>query len=77
MVVWLCTDAASGVNGRTFHVRGDTYALLSEPGPERVIVREGGWTLDALDEVAPQELVAGLENDYRLDDRPDLQVFES
>jgi len=77
MVVWLCTDPASGVNGRTFHVRGDTYALLSEPGPERVIVREGGWTLDALDEVAPQELVAGLENDYRLADRPDLQVFES
>jgi NAD(P)-dependent dehydrogenase (short-subunit alcohol dehydrogenase family) len=76
MVVWLCTDAASGVNGRTFHVRGDTYALLSEPGPERVIVREGGWTLDALDEVAPAELVAGLENHYRLDDRPDLQVFE-
>jgi len=76
MVVWLCTDAASGVNGRTFHVRGDTYALLSEPGPERVIVREGGWTLDALDEVAPVELVAGLENHYRLDDRPDLQVFE-
>ena len=76
MVVWLCTDAADGVNGRTFHVRGDTYALLSEPGPERVIVREGGWTLDALDEVAPVELVAGLENHYRLDDRPDLQVFE-
>lgn len=76
MVVWLCTDAASGVNGRTFHVRGDTYALLSEPGPERVIVREGGWTLDALDDVAPRELVAGLENDYRLADRPDLQVFE-
>jgi len=77
MVVWLCTDAASGVNGRTFHVRGDTYALLSEPGPERIIVREGGWTLDALDDVAPRDLVEGLTNDYRLDEHPDLQVFEA
>jgi NAD(P)-dependent dehydrogenase (short-subunit alcohol dehydrogenase family) len=76
MVVWLCTDAARNVNGRTFHVRGDTIALLSEPGPERAIVHEGGWTLDALDAVAPVELVEGLANDYRLDDHPELQVFE-
>ncbi len=76
IVVWLCTDAASGVNGRTFHVRGDVYALLSEPGPERIIERAGGWTLDALDDVAPRELVEGLTNDYRLDEHPELQVFE-
>ncbi len=76
LVVWLCTDAASNVNGRTFHVRGDTIALLSEPGPERVIVQEGGWTLDALDTVVPVELAAGLANHYRLDDHPELQVFE-
>jgi len=75
--VWLCTDAASGVNGRTFHVRGDVYALLSEPGPERIIVSEGGWTLDALDDVARRDLVEGLANDYRLDEHPDLQVFEA
>ena len=76
MVVWLCTDAASNVNGRTFHVRGDSIALLSEPGPERLIVQEGGWTLDALDELAPGQLVDELTDDYRLDDHPELQVFE-
>ncbi len=76
MVVWLCTDAARGVNGRTFHVAGDTITLLSEPGPERVITRADGWTLDALDDVAPKELVDDLANDYLLDDHPELQVFE-
>ena len=77
MVVWLCTDAARDVNGRTFHVAGDTVSLLSEPEPERVIVHDGGWTLDALDAVAPTELVGDLTNDYRLDDHPELQVFEA
>jgi 3-oxoacyl-[acyl-carrier protein] reductase len=76
MVVWLCTDAARGVNGRTFHVAGDTISLLSEPGRERAISQAGGWTLDALDAVAPVNLVDDLTNDYLLEDHPELQVFE-
>ena len=76
MVVWLCTDAARGVNGRTFHVAGDTISRLSEPERERAITQAGGWTLDALDAVAPTHLVEDLTNDYLLDDHPELQVFE-
>ena len=76
MVVWLCTDAARGVNGRTFHVAGDTISLLSEPARERSISQAGGWTLDALDAVAPVNLVDDLTNDYLLEDHPELQVFE-
>jgi 3-oxoacyl-[acyl-carrier protein] reductase len=76
MVVWLCTDAARGVNGRTFHVAGDTISRLSEPDRERMITHEGGWTLDALDRVGPTHLVDDLTNDYLLDDHPELQVFE-
>jgi 3-oxoacyl-[acyl-carrier protein] reductase len=76
MVVWLCTDAARGVNGRTFHVAGDTISLLSEPARERAISQAGGWTLDALDAVAPVNLVDDLTNDYLLEDHPELQVFE-
>lgn len=76
LVVWLCTDAAAGVNGRTFHVRGDSIALLSEPAPETLAVQAGGWTLEALDELAPTQLVAGLTNDFRFADHPDLGVFE-
>ena len=76
MVVWLCTDAARDVNGRTFHVRGDTVALLSEPGAEREITQDGGWTLDDLDRVAPAQLVGDLTDGYRLDGHPELQVYE-
>ena len=76
MVVWLCTDAARGVNGRTFHVAGDTVSRLSEPERERAITNAGGWTLDALDAVAPTHLVEDLTNDYLLEDHPELQVFE-
>jgi 3-oxoacyl-[acyl-carrier protein] reductase len=74
-VVWLCTDAARNVNGRTFHVLGDYVGLFSEPDGERTIYREGGWTLDALD-TAGAALTATLTNDSTLDHLPHLQVFE-
>ena len=76
MVVWLCTDAARGVNGRTFHLAGDTITRLSEPERERVITSADGWTLDQLDRVATTHLVDDLTNDYLLDDHPELQVFD-
>jgi 3-oxoacyl-[acyl-carrier protein] reductase len=77
LVVWLCTDAASNVNGRTFHVRGDVIARFAESHYEREIEQVGGWTLDALDEIAPRDLVDGLTNDFLLDDHPELQRFDA
>jgi 3-oxoacyl-[acyl-carrier protein] reductase len=76
LVVWLCTDAARNVNGRTFHVSGDSISRLSEPQRERVIHHTDGWDLDALDATAPSHLVDDITNDYTLDDHPELQVFE-
>jgi len=75
-VVWLCTDAASHVNGRSFHVLGDYVGLFSEPDGERTIYQRGGWDLDSLD-VAGHQLTATLTNDYTLDDHPELKVFEA
>ena len=40
-VVWLCTDAAAGVNGRTFFVSGDDVMLLSEPKAQATITHDG------------------------------------
>ena len=74
-VVWLCTDAARNVNGRTFHVYGDFVARYSEPEDERIIYAAGGWDLDALDAAAP-ELTSDLTNDYTLDEYPALKVFD-
>jgi NAD(P)-dependent dehydrogenase (short-subunit alcohol dehydrogenase family) len=76
MVVWLCTDAAAAVNGRTFHVTGDLIARFADSQYERQVVQAGGWTLDALDEIAPAQLVDDLSNDFLLEDHPELQTFE-
>ncbi|HLM17058.1 MAG TPA: SDR family NAD(P)-dependent oxidoreductase [Acidimicrobiia bacterium] len=75
LVVWLCTEAASGVNGRTFLVFGDRISLLTEPRPKATIEQAGGWTLDDLDRVAPEQLVPRVTNRWTLDGHPELQVF--
>ena len=64
------------VNGRTFHVTGDLVARFADSQYERQVVHEGGWTLDALDEIAPTQLVDDLSNDFLLEDHPELQRFE-
>jgi 3-oxoacyl-[acyl-carrier protein] reductase len=74
-VVWLCTDAAADVNGCTFLVYGDRVSLLTEPRPRTTIEQPGGWTLDDLDRVAPEQLVPGYVNRWTLDDHPELQGF--
>src|SRR5262249_30085483 len=76
MVVWLCTDAAANVTGRTFHVRGDDVALLSEPAPETTIHQSGGWDLEGLDATATTVLTSKLTNPYTLDAYPELKVFD-
>lgn len=64
LVVWLCTDAAINVNGRTFHVGGDQVGLYSDPEIIRSLHRESGWDLDSLDKIATQDLVGDLHNEF-------------
>jgi 3-oxoacyl-[acyl-carrier protein] reductase len=68
LVVWLCTDAASNVNGRTFWVGNDDVGLWSEPEVIRTLTRPGGWDLDSLDELAPERLTYDLTNLFLLKD---------
>lgn len=74
-VVWLCTDAASNVNGQTFEVHGDTVSRVAEPALVSSVVRDGGWDLDSLDAIAPTNLVDGLVNEFALEDHPELRTF--
>ena len=43
---------------------------------ERLLYREGGWDLDALDDSARDSLVGDLTNRYLLEGYPELQKFE-
>ncbi len=75
LVVWLCTDAARNVNGRTFYVSGDEIGLFSEPELVSSLSRAGGWDLDSLDNYARERLVGDLTNDFLLEGYPELRKF--
>jgi 3-oxoacyl-[acyl-carrier protein] reductase len=68
LVVWLCTDAAANVNGRTLYIGGDEVGLWSEPELIRSATRPGGWDLDSLDELAANYLTFDLDNHFLLKD---------
>jgi len=64
VVVWLASDDAANVNGRTFYVQTGIVALYSEPVHEKAILKDGGWTIDELFNFMPNSLAAGLTNIY-------------
>jgi NAD(P)-dependent dehydrogenase (short-subunit alcohol dehydrogenase family) len=76
LVVWLCSDAAANVNGRDFYIAGNEVGLFPELEVERLLYREGGWDLDALDKKARDFLIGDLTNRYLLEGYPELQKFE-
>lgn len=62
MVVFLCTDEAANINGRTFDVAAGNIGLYTEPENFRSIFKEGMWTVDELCALIPKSLAMGLEN---------------
>jgi len=62
LVVWLASEDAANVNGRTFYVETGKVALFSEPVHEKALVKVGGWTIDELFAFMPSTLAAGLVN---------------
>jgi NAD(P)-dependent dehydrogenase (short-subunit alcohol dehydrogenase family) len=62
LVVYLCTDKAANINGRDFLVGGNEISLMSQPGRERTIYHEGGFTVDILDRIFASTLGAGVVN---------------
>ncbi|MEX2158876.1 MAG: SDR family NAD(P)-dependent oxidoreductase [Dehalococcoidia bacterium] len=64
LVVWLCTDEASNVNGRSFLVTGNQIGLYSEPQVIADIRSEGTWSLDDLSKLMPEKVTADLTNAF-------------
>ena len=60
-ILFLCTDSASNISGRTFDVVSGQISLYSEPIPEKTIFKKGKWTLEELMDIAPGTLGRGLE----------------
>ncbi len=65
LVVWLCTDEAANVNGRTFLVAGNQIGLYSEP---EIVVEirtdDQIWDMDTLSKVMPEKVTKDLVNQF-------------
>jgi enoyl-[acyl-carrier-protein] reductase (NADH) len=63
-VTWLCTDAASNVNGEDFVVSAAQISRMTQPRPAETLFSSEGWTLDRLDAGLPQTITRGLVNPF-------------
>jgi 3-oxoacyl-[acyl-carrier protein] reductase len=62
-IIYLCTDAAADINGRTFDVTGNNIAIYSEPVKEKLIFKEKDlWTVEELMDIVPHALLEGYQN---------------
>jgi NAD(P)-dependent dehydrogenase (short-subunit alcohol dehydrogenase family) len=62
LVVWLASDDAANVSGRTFFVEKGRVGLYSEPVLEKQLVKPGGWTIDELFMFMPGTMIRDLVN---------------
>jgi NAD(P)-dependent dehydrogenase (short-subunit alcohol dehydrogenase family) len=72
-VVWLCTDAASNINGRDFLVSGSVIGLYSLPEVVKQVQNPDGnmWTVESLDKLVPEKVTGELKNNWpRKEEKP-------
>ncbi|MBM3947127.1 MAG: SDR family NAD(P)-dependent oxidoreductase, partial [SAR202 cluster bacterium] len=60
--VYLCTEEGGVITGQVVGTSGWPMTLYTSRHVIRAISKPGRWTLDELDQVAPQSLVGGLVN---------------
>jgi NAD(P)-dependent dehydrogenase (short-subunit alcohol dehydrogenase family) len=74
MTVFLLLDEAWNINGQIFHVAGGVIQRLNHPYPavSTIFKPGGGWTMDELLAIVPQQLMAGTANPAP--PPPDLEI---
>ncbi|MFT4307555.1 MAG: SDR family oxidoreductase [Microbacterium sp.] len=58
LIVWLASDASSGVTGQAIGIGGDRLTLYAHPAVLRTLDRDGGWSADEIDAAWRGELAA-------------------
>ena len=63
LIVFLASDAAAGVSGSVFHIKGGNIGLYSEPEIKKCMEKsEGWWTVGELMERLPKTLLEGYRS---------------
>lgn len=62
LVVWLASDAAAGVSGRTFFAQTGIVALYTEPVFEKALCKVGNWTVDDMFNSMPLTLASNIKS---------------
>jgi len=63
IVVYLATDEAAYINGRSFFINGNNIGFYTEPQITSQINKDKDfWTLDELLKVVPEQLCKGVVN---------------
>ncbi|MQA08152.1 MAG: SDR family oxidoreductase [Pseudonocardiaceae bacterium] len=62
VIVYLASDAASGITGQCVGAGGDRISLWSHPTEVASVVREGGWTPDSVAGMFPSTLESRLQD---------------
>ncbi len=64
LVVFLASDEAAYITGRTFYVQTGVVGLYAEPVLEKSLCKVGGLTIDEIFEFLPKTVVSDLRNLY-------------
>jgi NAD(P)-dependent dehydrogenase (short-subunit alcohol dehydrogenase family) len=56
LVAFLCSDLAAGISGQVFGSGGERVSHMVQPHYGKTLIREGGWTLEALAEHFTRQL---------------------
>ncbi len=57
LVIYLCIDEASDINGKLFDILGDAISIWAEPSKRCTIFNKGGWTIEDLKNAVPNVLL--------------------
>lgn len=70
IVVYLCTEQASNINGQVLHAAGGEIGIYDYMPMRKLIYKDGIWTQDELEKVMPRSISEGLVNQWPPKDEP-------
>ncbi|HWL76007.1 SDR family NAD(P)-dependent oxidoreductase [Microbacterium sp.] len=62
LIVWLASDASTGVTGQAIGIGGDRLTLYAHPAVLRTMNQDGGWSPEQIDEAWRAELAADAQH---------------